>query len=608
VRESQNEDSTTAKKPPAASKRSKRQLSRASTMEEEDDSDLSGMNSSAPCSSRQTSAVSMTSSSSSSDKLSKPPELRPVFQSLIQIPSDADAPCWEDKVRPDTSIPEPPAHFAGNPVPFKQYSVCGVCGMDEDNGGTIVLCDGPGCNQEFHMVCCRPPMMTVPEGDFYCFDCSPEGATESLRRYLDGVEARREAYFETSPGGLSFVDQLIFGDMKEHQPSLFGELNGETLVNDSITDTQMAEVLLKVRPPVSELDKFHANNARLVGKVIRLFCTETNDYHTGRILKVRPLTKPRPDGVSSVDNELHWDSECLVRFQAGMSNRKSTLTRWVRLEEHSLAICTDLVWALNAPPIDVSQESSKSAKSERLPTKLWMRTSRELVMSLHMLQTETGQVHYRNWRLQNEKRTADADFGKIEHPWILGELIGRAKYKLLHVFATRKSSHFSNATLGGNSYDTNVSKSIKNAPLEDLPDGPMFKIMSALEQIEQEEQARILEWTEEIPLQNLLHPKALSCEDECALDALGHNASLELIQPSPLVRKGLDRMFILDHAAKLWEDEHKAKTGEAIRFRTKDVALSLSCTLVDSGCITSCIHDFNEKERHDCGDQYFRVI
>ena len=44
-----------------------------------------------------------------------------------------------------------PDHMCGLPIPSERFGVCGLCG----NGGeadTILLCDGPNCGKEFHMV------------------------------------------------------------------------------------------------------------------------------------------------------------------------------------------------------------------------------------------------------------------------------------------------------------------------------------------------------------------------------------------------------------------------------------------------------------------------
>ncbi|CAK5100364.1 unnamed protein product [Aphanomyces euteiches] len=46
---------------------------------------------------------------------------------------------------------------------------CVACGLD-NNGDSILLCDG--CNAEYHIYCLVPPLNEVPDGDFYCVNCS----------------------------------------------------------------------------------------------------------------------------------------------------------------------------------------------------------------------------------------------------------------------------------------------------------------------------------------------------------------------------------------------------------------------------------------------------
>ncbi|ORM40306.1 PHD and RING finger domain-containing protein 1 [Babesia sp. Xinjiang] len=45
---------------------------------------------------------------------------------------------------------------------------CVVCGRD-DNWEQLLLCDG--CNLGFHLLCLDPPLMYVPQGDWYCKIC-----------------------------------------------------------------------------------------------------------------------------------------------------------------------------------------------------------------------------------------------------------------------------------------------------------------------------------------------------------------------------------------------------------------------------------------------------
>ena len=53
---------------------------------------------------------------------------------------------------------------------------CKVCRHDlVYEGNEILLCDGEGCDGAYHMLCLKPPLKAVPEGDWFCPKCSEAG-------------------------------------------------------------------------------------------------------------------------------------------------------------------------------------------------------------------------------------------------------------------------------------------------------------------------------------------------------------------------------------------------------------------------------------------------
>lgn len=46
--------------------------------------------------------------------------------------------------------------------------LCQICRRDK-NEARLLLCDG--CDHGFHTYCFRPPMVSIPEGDWFCYDC-----------------------------------------------------------------------------------------------------------------------------------------------------------------------------------------------------------------------------------------------------------------------------------------------------------------------------------------------------------------------------------------------------------------------------------------------------
>lgn len=46
--------------------------------------------------------------------------------------------------------------------------VCRVCGMDKDDV-SVLLCDT--CDSGYHTYCLNPPLVRIPEGNWYCPSC-----------------------------------------------------------------------------------------------------------------------------------------------------------------------------------------------------------------------------------------------------------------------------------------------------------------------------------------------------------------------------------------------------------------------------------------------------
>lgn len=49
------------------------------------------------------------------------------------------------------------------------------CFLCDEGGDLMVICDG--CNHSFHMTCAKPPLTSVPEGDWFCHLCTEKKGT-----------------------------------------------------------------------------------------------------------------------------------------------------------------------------------------------------------------------------------------------------------------------------------------------------------------------------------------------------------------------------------------------------------------------------------------------
>jgi len=59
--------------------------------------------------------------------------------------------------------------------------MCTTCGGGEDEE-KMLLCDGPGCENAYHMYCLSIPISAIPEGDWYCDECLEARREEEERR------------------------------------------------------------------------------------------------------------------------------------------------------------------------------------------------------------------------------------------------------------------------------------------------------------------------------------------------------------------------------------------------------------------------------------------
>eukprot|EP01018_Ginkgo_biloba_P012371 Gb_05671 [translate_table: standard] len=87
----------------------------------------------------------------------------------------------------------------GNHISLNQLcSICQYGGADN----FLLLCDGKGCSYSFHTFCLRPPLLTVPEGDWLCPHCKElsslnykqlkRGGTTHLPKKIEKILGRRQ--------------------------------------------------------------------------------------------------------------------------------------------------------------------------------------------------------------------------------------------------------------------------------------------------------------------------------------------------------------------------------------------------------------------------------
>ncbi len=187
---------------------------------------------------------------------------------------------------------------------------CVIC-TNNDNEDCILLCDGKDCNREIHVYCMRPIVSDIPEGDWYCQQCSAVGSSASLQRYLDGHNEDKMKMNLTSKE--KYKDWLYF-IQRRVIPFSYWSI-------DYIDD--------KFTPKPSNFDP---SSESLIGKICRLYSILEENYHIGRI-------------INRKYDEMLGCWLHLIHFKVGADDRNQSLSEWIVLEEHACIIGGDIIWS-----------------------------------------------------------------------------------------------------------------------------------------------------------------------------------------------------------------------------------------------------------------------
>ena len=414
-------------------------------------------------------------------------------------------------------IPDPPVE-----------NICSSCFMrtdgEHDEREPILLCDG--CDREYHLRCLQPRYSCVPDGDFYCWDCSTTGTTFSLQSYLKQVDRQRANYPTRAAYVASLRDNLIKAfhkNMAGRKPSKFNMQDYQIPSSElDLEHIQRIESAIHSSERDSSSSPRHETSAEasvapdfLIGKPVDLFFNDPKEgdrLHSGRIVDCRQTDDA---GV-----------EYLVRFPAGADYRKTHVSAWISLEEHVITVETSLIWI-------------EEKKGQWIPAIVQLRSVLSLIMLLRtqaIPEPESPPRHsYRTTAAKRERISAwTKTFG--DRPG----LIDRDMKSQAMPFVPKESGK-----------------------------------LSQLAAVEWHEQQRVRQWWN----MKLIDPygyRALTSRDEYELEPLtlcGEKNNLKThAELCPLVPRGLDRM----HIVRLL---HGNSSGR-VEPMTRDVASTLSVKIV----------------------------
>ena len=177
---------------------------------------------------------------------------------------------------------------------------CRICrrkGGDE----FMLLCDG--CDHGYHMYCLRPPLVDVPEGDWFCYDCHPVTPVKPRRRarrvvfevILSESESEEEEKAEEEEEGSGEVEEE--GELEEDEEEEESENEEETVLpRKSLRSKSRFTEQSNVRRS-SRLHQGHVKTKKPKGKA-----------QTGKGLRIRKRTTSETKSESAKKSDKTPDS------------------------------------------------------------------------------------------------------------------------------------------------------------------------------------------------------------------------------------------------------------------------------------------------------------
>jgi len=170
-------------------------------------------------------------------------------------------------------------------------SKCVICGGIE-NEDLIILCDGPNCPRETHMYCLKPPLLAVPEGNWYCDVCDPLGTTKHLQDYFHQHEKLFSILLPKTKEDYHLYLQCLQGNTKSWEEWRLkdilleeGENQGDN--EESVKIPLSSSSSSSINNKMLFKDEFDSSVVELIGCKLHLYCTIDERFHTGRIIHRR---------------------------------------------------------------------------------------------------------------------------------------------------------------------------------------------------------------------------------------------------------------------------------------------------------------------------------
>lgn len=153
---------------------------------------------------------------------------------------------------------------------------CEECGITDPGDDEMLLCDGKGCSRAYHMLCLKPPLGSVPEGEWLCPICL--GTVEELLDVSNGTRlyARDKKGFWGVATVLSSREVSEGREVHIRFQGFCSRYNEDILVGSGRLRGLAAGLPSNTRPRNSG-----AHNVYIVDKVVQMrWCNGRTEYLT----------------------------------------------------------------------------------------------------------------------------------------------------------------------------------------------------------------------------------------------------------------------------------------------------------------------------------------
>jgi hypothetical protein len=126
----------------------------------------------------------------------------PFFPSPSQMLLTTNFTPFKLPISPPLSVLSSPLTECQNSPQSESDDLCSAC----KGAGEFVCCES--CPRVFHLLCCDPPSVEVPEGSFFCHECRPKGSPNESAESYSSLGPLLKTLERTNPRAFALPQEL----------------------------------------------------------------------------------------------------------------------------------------------------------------------------------------------------------------------------------------------------------------------------------------------------------------------------------------------------------------------------------------------------------------